>query len=60
MTDQPDPPVSPYRREDDANNGIGRRGICELCHRHTVCRSEHGLLACLDCHQELLPSAGVF
>jgi len=51
--------ITPYGGNDDAGPRLGVRTTCELCGNTRVCFSEYDLVACRDCHHDLLPGSGV-
>jgi hypothetical protein len=51
--------INPYRRDTSPGPHPGTDATCELCGNARRCFDDYGLLACQDCHHELLPGDGV-
>jgi hypothetical protein len=52
--------ITPYRQNTDPGPRVGHHAMCELCENERRCFSRHGLVACRDCHHDLLPGSSVF
>lgn len=55
-----EPPVNPYRRETSPGPQYSTRTRCDLCEETRRCFTNHGLTACVGCHEDLLPGEGVW